>query len=44
LHAVTSVSGAVMVGVGAILLLGIYQRFFVELIAAAPWTPWEPNI
>jgi cytochrome c-type biogenesis protein len=44
LHAVTSVSGGVMVAMGAILLLGIYQRLFVELIAAAPWTPWEPNV
>ena len=44
LHAVTSVSGGVMVAMGAIMLLGIYQRVFTELIAAAPWTPWEPEI
>jgi cytochrome c-type biogenesis protein len=44
LHAVTSVSGGVMVAMGAILLLGIYQRVFTELIAAAPWMPWEPNV
>ena len=44
LHAVTTVSGGVMVAMGAILLLGIYQRVFAELIAAAPWTPWEPKV
>jgi cytochrome c-type biogenesis protein len=44
LHAVTSVSGALMVATGAILILGIYRQLFVELVAAAPWTPWEPNV
>lgn len=44
LGAVTSVSGAVMVGMGAIMVLGIYQQFFTRLVAAAPWTPWEPTV
>jgi len=39
LHMVTTVSGAVMLGVGAIMLLGIYQRLFTEIIRLAPWTP-----
>ena len=42
--AVTSVSGAVMVGMGAIMVLGIYQQFFTQLVAAAPWMPWEPTV
>jgi cytochrome c-type biogenesis protein len=42
LEAVTSVSGAVMVGVGAIMILGIYQQLFARIVQVAPWTPWEP--
>ncbi len=41
---VSSISGAVMVGVGAIMLLGIYQGLFTRLVAIAPWTPWEPAL
>ncbi len=44
LHLVTTVSGAVMLGVGVIMLLGIYEQLFTEIIRAAPWTPWEPEI
>lgn len=44
LQAVTSVSGAVMVGVGAIMILGIYQQLFARIVQVAPWTPWEPTI
>ncbi len=44
LHAVTLVSGAVMLGVGVIMLLGIYEVLFTEIIRAAPWTPWEPDL
>lgn len=44
LHAVTTVGGAAMLGVGAIMLLGIYQQLFVEIVRIAPWTPWEPNL
>jgi cytochrome c-type biogenesis protein len=44
LPTITSFSGAVMVGVGAIMILGIYQQFFARLVQVAPWTPWEPVI
>jgi cytochrome c-type biogenesis protein len=43
LHAVTSVSGAVMLAVGLVMILGIYQQFFARMIDIAPWTPWEPR-
>ncbi|MEJ7761377.1 MAG: cytochrome c biogenesis protein CcdA [Thermomicrobiales bacterium] len=41
---VMTVGGAVMLGVGAIMILGIYERLFIEMIAAAPWQPWEPDL
>lgn len=41
---VTMVSGAILIGVGAIMLLGIYERLFVELVRIAPWLPWEPSV
>ncbi len=44
LHTVTLVSGAIMLGVGLIMVLGIYQSMFTEIIRVAPWTPWEPAI
>jgi cytochrome c-type biogenesis protein len=44
LPAITSFSGAVMVGIGAIMILGIYQQFFARLVQVAPWMPWEPVI
>ncbi len=44
LRAVTTVSGAFMLAVGAIMVLGIYQQLFTRIVAAAPWTPWEPSI
>jgi cytochrome c-type biogenesis protein len=44
LEAITSFSGAVMLATGALMFLGIYQQFFTRLVAAAPWTPWEPTI
>jgi len=44
LHVVTTISGAVMLGVGIIMLIGIYERLFTEIIRAAPWTPWEPGL
>jgi cytochrome c-type biogenesis protein len=39
---VTGVSGGVMVAMGAIMTLGIYQQFFARLVALSPWMPWEP--
>jgi cytochrome c-type biogenesis protein len=44
LAAVNSVSGGIMVAVGAIMLLGIYQQFFARIASVVPWTPWEPTI
>ncbi len=44
LSAVNSVSGGIMVAVGVIMLLGIYQQLFVRIAAVVPWTPWEPTI
>jgi cytochrome c-type biogenesis protein len=44
IQSLTSVSGIVMVAAGAIMILGIYQQFFARIVAAAPWTPWEPSI
>lgn len=41
---VTSISGAVMIGVGVIMMLGIYEQIFTEIIRVAPWTPFEPTI
>jgi cytochrome c-type biogenesis protein len=40
----TGVSGGVMVAMGAIMMLGIYQQFFARLVALSPWTPWEPAL
>ena len=44
LHMVTTVSGAVMIGVGVIMILGIYENLFTEIIRIAPWTPYEPEL
>lgn len=44
MQAVATVGGAMMLGAGAIMLLGIYEQLFVELVRIAPWTPWEPNL
>jgi cytochrome c-type biogenesis protein len=40
----TNVSGIVMVAVGAIMILGIYQQLFARITGMAPWTPWEPTV
>ena len=44
LPVMTSLSGATMLAVGAIMILGIYQQVFARLVAAAPWAPWEPSL
>lgn len=44
LHVVTGLSGGVMLAVGMIMLLGIYQQFFARIVVAAPWKPWEPKL
>ena len=44
LHAISNLSGAVMLGMGALMLLGLYREVFVRIVSAAPWTPWEPRL
>lgn len=44
LHLVTTVSGAIMLGVGLVMVMGIYEQLFTEIIRIAPWKPWEPDI
>jgi cytochrome c-type biogenesis protein len=41
---VSGLSGGVMLGVGALMLLGLYQQIFARLVALSPWTPWEPTL
>ena len=43
LNIVVGLSGAIMLGVGVIMLLGVYERLFVEIVRVAPWLPWEPT-
>jgi cytochrome c-type biogenesis protein len=40
----TSLSGGVMLAIGALMFLGLYQHFFARLVALSPWTPWEPRL
>lgn len=44
METIRAVSGAVMLGVGAIMILGLYEQLFVEIVRIAPWTPWEPTL
>ncbi len=45
LRAVTTVSGAIMLAVGIIMMLGIYERLFTESYPRSPRrTPWEPML
>lgn len=44
LGTISTASGAAMLAVGAIMLLGIYQHFFARVVAQAPWLPWEPAL
>lgn len=40
----TAGGGVVMVAVGALMLLGLYQLLFARLVGIAPWLPWEPTL
>jgi cytochrome c-type biogenesis protein len=40
---VTTISGAVMIGVGVIMVLGIFAQLFTEIVRMAPWLPYEPS-
>lgn len=44
LHLVTTVSGAIMIAVGIIMILGWYELIFNEIVRIAPWTPFEPEL
>ncbi len=37
-------TGAVMLAVGVIMVLGIYQQVFTRIVSIAPWAPIEPGI
>lgn len=37
-------SGALVMAVGVLMALGLYQQFFTRLVGMAPWTPWEPDL
>jgi len=39
-----SLAGAVMLAVGVIMVLGIYQQIFARIVSIAPWAPIEPSI
>ncbi len=41
---VNGVTGAVILAVGVVLLLGVYEQLFAELAGLAPWRPWEPEV
>lgn len=44
LHLITLISGAIMIAVGIIMVLGWHEYIFNELVRIAPWTPFEPEI
>lgn len=44
LHLVETISGAIMIAIGIIMIMGWYQLIFNVIIDHAPWTPWEPDI
>jgi cytochrome c-type biogenesis protein len=44
LSVLTGISGGVLVALGTIMTLGLYQQFFARLVAMSPWTPWEPTL
>ena len=41
---VTTLSGGVMLAMGMIMILGLYQQFFARIVAISPWIPWEPAL
>jgi cytochrome c-type biogenesis protein len=40
----TGFAGAVMLAVGVIMILGIYQQIFARIVSLAPWAPIEPSL
>jgi cytochrome c-type biogenesis protein len=43
-ESMASVAGAVMLAVGIIMILGIYQQLFARIVSIAPWAPIEPAL
>ena len=43
-ESIGSLSGAVMLAVGVIMVLGIYQHVFARIVSVAPWAPIEPSL
>ena len=41
---VASVGGAVMLALGVIMVLGIYQQIFARIVSVAPWAPIETSL
>lgn len=41
---IKTVTGAVMIGLGAIMVIGLYEQLFIEIVRNAPWTPFEPSV
>lgn len=41
---VTTISGAIMIGVGVVMILGLYEQLFIEITRNVPWQPYEPTI
>jgi cytochrome c-type biogenesis protein len=44
LSSMNQLAGAVMLAMGVLMVLGIYQQFFARMVASSPWTPWEPHV
>jgi cytochrome c-type biogenesis protein len=44
LSSLNQLAGAVMLAMGILMVLGLYQQFFARMVASSPWTPWEPRI
>lgn len=41
---IKTLSGALMIGTGLIMVLGLYEQLFVQIVRNAPWTPFEPGL
>jgi cytochrome c-type biogenesis protein len=41
---VSGLSGGIVLALGLVLLLGLYEQLFAELAGLAPWRPWEPEL
>lgn len=44
LHLVELTTGAIMITIGAIMILGVYELLMIQIIQHAPWLPWEPEL